>query len=251
MEAADGIGRITLARPEKKNALDEQAATELSAALGQFATDDDVRVVLLAADGKDFCAGADLEALERSLGADSTAQLRDAEALGAVFRAMRELPQPVVAAVRGRALAGGAGLATACDIVVASDDARFGYPEVGVGFVPAMVMTMLRRAVGEKRAFDLVATARIVHAHEALSIGLVSQVVPESSFDEAVEAIVTRLAASPPAALRLTKRLFYDLDSLDFDAGVALGERVNVEARATDDFRDGVRRFVARGKSRS
>ena len=249
VEGASGVGRITLARPEKKNALDEQAATELSAALERFASDREIRVVVLAADGKDFCAGADLEALERSLGADSTAQLRDAEALGAVFRAMRELPQPVVAAVRGRALAGGAGLATACDIVVASDDARFGYPEVGVGFVPAMVMTMLRRAMGEKRAFELVATGRIVDAKEALAIGLVSAVVPAAEFDGGVESIVARLAASPPTALALTKRLFYDLDSLDFDAGLALGARVNVEARATDEFRDGVRRFVARGKS--
>ena len=249
MEAADGIGRITLARPEKKNALDEQAATELSAALGQFATDDDVRVVLLAADGKDFCAGADLEALERALGADPEAQLRDAKALGNVFEAMRRLPQPVVGAVRGRALAGGAGLATACDIVVASDDARFGYPEVGVGFVPAMVMTMLRRALGEKRAFDLVATGRVIGADEALALGLVSRVLPAVTFDDEVEKLVDRLAAAPASAIRITKRLFYELDSLDFAAGLDLAAHVNVEARATDEFREGVRGFVARRKS--
>ena len=246
VEKRGAVGRITLSRPEKKNALDEQAATELSSALQEFGSDGDVRVVLLAAEGKDFCAGADLEALERALGADPAAQLHDAETLGKVFRTMRELPQPVVAAVRGRALAGGAGLATACDIVVASDDARFGYPEVGVGFVPAMVMTMLRRAMGEKRAFELVASGRIVDAGEALAIGLVSRVVPASELDEGVEELVARLAASPPAALRLTKRLFYDLDSLDFEAGLALGARVNVEARATDDFRDGVRGFLNR-----
>ncbi len=248
VEAANGIGRITLARPEKKNALDEQAATELSSALDSFGADGDVRVVLLAAEGKDFCAGADLEALERALGADDKAQLRDAQALGAVFERMRRLPQVVVAAVRGRALAGGAGLASACDLVLASDDARFGYPEVGVGFVPAMVMTMLRRAMGEKHAFDLVATGRVIGAREALSLGLVSRVSPAESFDEDVEALLVRLAAAPPAALRLTKRLFYDLDSLDFAAGLDLGARVNVEARSTDEFREGVRGFVARRK---
>jgi methylglutaconyl-CoA hydratase len=249
VDATDGVGRITLARPEKKNALDELAATELSDALQRFASDASVRVVLLTAEGKDFCAGADLEALERALGADSAAQLHDARALGNVFDAMRRLPQPVVAAVRGRALAGGAGLATACDIVVACDDARFGYPEVGVGFVPAMVMTMLRRAMGEKRAFDLVATGRVIDAHEALALGLVSRVAPAGSFDDDVAKLVERLAAAPPAAIRITKRLFYDLDSLDFASGVELGARVNVEARSTDEFRDGVRAFVARRKS--
>lgn len=245
---ADGIGRITLSRPEKKNALDEEAATELGAALETIGASDDVRVVLLAAEGKDFCAGADLEALERALGADDSAQLRDAKTLGAVFEGMRRLPQTVVAAVRGRALAGGAGLASACDIVVASDDARFGYPEVGVGFVPAMVMTMLRRAMGEKRAFELVATGRVIDADEALALGLVSRVAPAAALDEEVESLLARLAAAPPAALRLTKRLFYDLDSLDFAAGLDLGARVNVEARSTDEFREGVRGFVARKK---
>ncbi len=251
VELSEGIGRIILARPEKKNALDELAAVELGEALDRFGADDAVRVVVLGAEGRDFCAGADLAALERALDADADAQLRDARALGSVFRKMRRLPQPVLAAVRGRALAGGAGLATACDIVVASEEARFGYPEVGVGFVPAMVMTMLRRAVGEKRAFELVATARVITAREALSIGLVSSLVPESGFDEGVELVVSRLAKAPPAALRLTKRLFHDLDSLDFDGGLSLGERVNVEARSTDEFRDGVRRFVARGKGAS
>ncbi|HET7621320.1 MAG TPA: enoyl-CoA hydratase-related protein [Gemmatimonadaceae bacterium] len=247
--AAEGIGRITLARPEKKNALDEQAARELSAALERFGADAGIRVVLLDAEGKDFCAGADLAALERSLGADDEAQLNDAKALGSVFEAIRRLPQPVVAAVRGRALAGGAGLASACDIVVASDDARFGYPEVGVGFVPAMVMTMLRRAMGEKHAFDLVATGRVIDAREALALGLVSRVSSADSFEEDVEKLLARLSAAPPAAIRITKRLFYDLDSLDFAAGLDLGARVNVEARATEEFREGVRGFVARRKS--
>lgn len=249
LEVSGAVGRITLARPEKKNALDEQAANELVAGLEQLGTDEAVRVVLIAADGSDFCAGADLEALERALGASPEAHLHDAEALGKVFQSIRELPRPVVAAVQGRALAGGAGLATACDIVIAREDARFGYPEVRVGFVPAMVMTMLRRATGEKRAFELVATGRQVSAAEALEIGLVSRVVARSEFDAAVEELVTQLAATPPESLRLTKRLFYALDTRAFDVGLAMGARVNVEARATDEFRDGVRGFVAHRKS--
>lgn len=246
LDISGSVARITLTRPEKKNALDELAAHELASALDQAGRDDTVRVVLLSAEGSDFCAGADLEALEGMLDAGAEAHLRDAEALGNVFTAIRELPKPVVAAVRGRALAGGAGLASACDIVLAHEDARFGYPEVRVGFVPAMVMTMLRRAAGEKRAFELVATGRIIQAREALELGLVSRVLPAAGFDATVEAVVADLAKSPAASLRLTKRLFYDLDSRTFGDGIALGARVNAEARSTDEFRDGVRSFVAR-----
>jgi methylglutaconyl-CoA hydratase len=248
VERTEGVGRITLARPEKKNALDLAAARELRESLRELAADASVRVVLLAADGDDFCAGADLTALNALVGASDAAQLEDAEALGDVFRVMRAMPQVVVAAVKGRALAGGAGLATACDLVIAHEGARFGYPEVRVGFVPAMVMTLLRRLTGEKRAFDLVATGRQVTAREALELGLVSRVVPASDFDAAIEKLVAELAATPAEALHMTKRLFYELDGMSFEDGVARGARANVEARATADFREGVRRFAPPGK---
>jgi methylglutaconyl-CoA hydratase len=246
VEVTGAIGRVTLARPEKRNALDQEAALDLQAALERCERDAAVRVVLLTAEGSDFCAGADLEALERMLEAGPDAHQRDAEALGRVFITMRESSKPVVAAVRGRALAGGAGLATACDIVLAEEGARFGYPEVRVGFVPAMVMTMLRRLAGEKRAFELIATGRTIDAHEALAIGLVSRVVPAAEFSSVVEATVAELAAAPPGALGFTKRLFYALDTLSFTDGIALGARTNVEARSTNEFREGVRRFLRR-----
>ncbi len=243
VERANGVGRIALARPEKKNALDLAAARELREALRDLAADHSVRVVLLTADGDDFCAGADLSALNAMLDADAETQLRDAEALGDVFLAMREMPQVVVAAVRGRALAGGAGLATACDIVVADEEARFGYPEVRVGFVPAMVMAILRRLIGEKRAFELVATGRMVTAREALELGLVSRVSATADFDVTIDKLVADLAATPAEALRMTKRLFYALDGTSIEDGVALAARVNIEARATEAFREGIRRF--------
>ena len=246
VERAGGIGRITLARPEKKNALDLAAARELRESLREFAADSSVRVVLLSADGDDFCAGADLSALNALLGADAETQRLDAEALGDVFRVMREMPQVVVAAVRGRALAGGAGLATACDLVIAHEDARFGYPEVRVGFVPAMVMALLRRLIGEKRAFELVATGRLVGAREALELGLVSRVASAAEFDVTIEKLVADLAATPAEALRMTKRLFYALDGTSMEDGIALAARVNVEARSTQAFREGIRRFAPR-----
>jgi methylglutaconyl-CoA hydratase len=245
-ETRGPVGMITLARPEKKNALDRQTAEELQAALDRLGADATVRVVVLTAQGEDFCAGADLQALEAMLAEGLKAHLQDAQALGKVFITMRTIPKPVVGVIRGRALAGGAGLATACDMVLAHAESSFGYPEVQVGFVPAMVMTMLRRAVGEKRAFDLIATGRRISAAEALHMGLVSRVVAAESFDADVETIIQGIAAAPPTALAITKRLFYGLDTLDFREGIALGAKINVEARSTEDFREGIKRFAAR-----
>lgn len=246
VESDGAIARITLARPEKKNALDHEMVHELLQALTSSAQHTGTRVVVLAADGPDFCAGADLAALAGMLDASPAEHHADAEALGQVFVAMREMPKPVIAVVRGRALAGGAGLATAADLVLAHEGAQFGYPEVLVGFVPAMVMTMLRRAVGEKRAYDLVATGRRIDAHEAERIGLVSRVLADADFDATVAKIVSGIADSPPSAESLTKTLFYQLDGLGFREGIAAGARTNVTSRGTRDFREGVLRFVNR-----
>lgn len=240
------MATIVLDRPGKKNALDRAMADALHKTVRELGADASVRVILLRGEGDDFCAGADLAALEKLIDASAETHREDAQALGDVFLAMRALDKPVVAVVRGRALAGGAGLATACDMVLAHEHAQFGYPEVRIGFVPAMVMTMLRRATGEKRAFDLVATGRLIGAAEAERIGLVSRVLPDASFDADVLAIVQGIAKSPPTALAITKHLFHRLDGLDFARGIAAGVRGNVEARSTDDFREGVRRFVAR-----
>ena len=240
------IGRIILARPEKKNALDKQMADEIFSALAQFETDGACRVIHLGAEGDDFCAGADLEVMHTNIDAAAEVHRADAEALGRVLLAIRALMKPVVCTVRGRAVAGGAGLATACDIVLAHEGAEFGYPEVRNGFVPAMVMTMLRRAVGEKRAADLVLTGRIISAEEAERIGLVSRVVPAASFDDDVHATLQQISVSPATALALTKWLFYKLDALSFEDGIAAGVVTNVEARSTDDFKAGLRRFMQR-----
>ena len=243
---ADGLGVITLARPEKRNALDRETAVELVAALHELEAADDVRVVIVEGDGDDFCAGADLTALEATLDAGIDTHIEDARALGRVFGLMREMSKPIVAIVRGRALAGGAGLATACDIILAEESAQFGYPEVRIGFVPAMVMTMLRRAVGEKRAAELVLTGRLIGAAEAERIGLISRCVPTAAFPDEVAKTIEALVNSPRTAMGLTKRLLYRMDDLDFAQSIASGIATNVESRATDDFRSGVRRFLGR-----
>lgn len=248
VERRDAVGRLTISRPDKRNALDRQTAEELFLGLSALESDPEVRVILVRGEGKDFCAGADLEALAAMLDAPGEVHREDAEALGRVFLAMRTMVKPIVAAVQGRALAGGAGLALACDLVLAHEDAKFGFPEVRVGFVPAMVMTLIRRSVGEKHAADLVLTGRIVGAEEGARLGLVSRILPGRTFEADVERIVDEMSRSPKTAIALTKWLFNKLDELSFADGIAAGIVTNVEARLTDDFREGVRGFVNRGK---
>jgi methylglutaconyl-CoA hydratase len=242
---AGGVLTLTLDRPDRRNALDGALIAALGSALERADLDAEVRVVALRGAGRDFCAGADLRELLASADRSAEENERDALALGAIFRRMRGLARPVVAVVQGRALAGGAGLATAADIVLAAEDAQLGYPEIQRGFVPAMVMTMLRRLVGERVAFDLVATGRLLAAGEARELGLVSRVVPAAELEAAASALLSGLAAAPPSALALTKRLLYELDGRSFDDGIALGARVNAIARATPEFRESIAQFLA------
>ena len=247
-EEGGGVANLILARPEKKNALDRVAADELTRYLRTVAESPTVRAVLITAEGDDFCAGADLEALSAMRDATPEEHRADAQALADVFVTIRNLPQPVVAGVQGHALAGGCGLANACDIALAHENARFGYPEVRVGFVPAMVMTMLRRSAGAKKAFELVATGRIIDAYEAERIGLITRVLPAACFRDEVEECARALAELPPEAVRLTKRLFHESEGKTFAESLAAGVAGNAEARATSAFREGVARFSRRGE---
>jgi methylglutaconyl-CoA hydratase len=240
----DGIATATLNRPDKRNALDRRTIAELKGALTECDLAADVRVVVLRGAGKDFCAGLDLEELLASADLPPEENERRAMELGDIFVALRELPKPTVAAVEGRALAGGCGLATACDIVVARAGSQFGYPEIQRGFVPAMVMTMLRRSVGEKAAFDLAATGRLVVAEEAEQLGLISRVLPAEDFEEGLEELLRRLASSSASALALLKHQFYQLDDLGFEAGIRLGARVNALSRQTPGFKQALEAFL-------
>jgi methylglutaconyl-CoA hydratase len=246
--ATDGaIATITLNRPAKRNALNAAVVAGVRAAVKELSGEPEVRVIVLAGAGNDFCAGADLEQLEQlAAGAGAMENLRDAQSLGELFVQMRHAPKPIVAAVRGNAIAGGAGLAGACDIVLAADDAVFGYPEVHLGFVPAMVMALLRRSVGEKHAFELVARGDRLAARDAQSIGLVNHIYARDAFDHAVAGYVRELAKRSASALALTKRLLYGMDGMSFEAAIARGAEINALARSTDDCRDGVRRFLDR-----
>jgi len=186
-ELQDGIARVTLNRPDKRNALDGEMVAELKAAFSVSAADDACRVVLLTGAGTDFCSGADLANLERTAQNSVLDNMAEARSTADLFLMMRNHPRPVIAAVHGRALAGGCGIATACDIILASESAEFGYPEVNIGFVPAMVMAILRRSVSEKAAFELVVTGETVSAGRAHELGLVHRLFGDEQFAAEVE----------------------------------------------------------------
>jgi len=251
VEISGGIARLTLDRPEKRNALNGALVEALRDALVETAENERVRVVLLSGAGRDFCSGADLEELRETAEMGPDASLADARRMGEMFLAMRRHPRPIVAAVRGRALAGGCGLATACDLILAEEGAELGFPEVHLGFVPAMVMTLLRRKVSEGRAFELAARGERISAARAREIGLVNEVLLAQGFDEAVDTYVAELARRPPSALEMTKGLLYELDGMSVEDGIARGAEVNVAARLTEACREGVRRFLDRSKAKS
>ena len=243
--SVDGaVARITLNRPEKRNALNDAIIAGIKEGLGKASQDENVRVVVISGAGKDYCSGADLSALQKIAGASVVENSEDARSLLELFLLIRQLAVPVVAAVTGRALAGGCGLASACDLVLASASARFGYPEVKIGFVPAMVMAILRRNVSEKRAFELVTRGEEISAGQAKEMGLVNQVFNDETFAADVDAYVEKFAELSKQAIALTKGLLYQIDGMAFVEALEEGADVNVIARMTEDCQKGIARFL-------
>jgi methylglutaconyl-CoA hydratase len=242
------IARLTLNRPEKKNALNDALIASLKESLARASRDERVRVIVLSGAGTDFCSGADLSALQKISQASVDENVEDARSLLELFLLIRQIPVPVVAAVTGRALAGGAGLASACDLVVASASARFGYPEVKIGFVPAMVTAILRRNVSEKRAFELLTRGAEISAQQALEFGLVNQIFADESFADDVCSYVSEFEKLSRSAVSLTKTLLHQMDGLSFSAALEMGADVNVIARLTKDCQERVGQFLRKDK---
>ncbi|HET9478885.1 MAG TPA: enoyl-CoA hydratase/isomerase family protein [Pyrinomonadaceae bacterium] len=242
------LARIQLNRPEKRNALNAALVAGLKEKLHAAGKDERVRVVMISGAGKDFCSGADLSALQTIAQASVSENAEDARSLLDLFVLIRQIPVPVVAAVRGRALAGGCGLASACDIVLASASARFGYPEVKIGFVPAMVMAILRRNVSEKIAFELLTRGAEISAEQALESGLVNHIFADETFDDDVTAYLNEFSKLSRSAISLTKTLLYQMDGLTFSAALETGADVNVIARLTKDCQEQVAGFLNRTK---
>ncbi len=239
-----GVHTILLSRPEKRNALTPESMEELTQALAAAETNRHCRVVIVTGAGSAFCAGLDLEVLKAGIAGTSADYEGDAERVARLFRTLCGLGKPTIAAVNGPAIAGGMGIATLCDFTLAVPEAKFGYTEVRIGFIPAIVSVYLRTQVGDKRARELLLTGRIVGAEEAQALGLVTRVVPEPELMREAQALAAQLMKNSPAAMEATKCLllrFADRHLVDdIDAAI----RASVQMRAHEDFREGVSAFL-------
>jgi methylglutaconyl-CoA hydratase len=235
---------ITLNRPAKRNALNDALINDLKDALREADRDENLRAIVIRGAGTDFCSGADLSALQKISESDVLENWDDAHNLMELFALLRNVRIPVIATVHGRALAGGCGLATACDLVLAAKSARFGYPEVKIGFVPAMVMAILRRNVSEKRAFELATQGFEFDAETAERYGLINRIFEDESFEEEVKNYVSVYEKVSRSAVILSKRLLYQMDGMTFDSALQSGVDVNTIARLTEDCQNGIAKFL-------
>jgi len=238
------VKTITLNRPEKRNALSPELIDELAQALDD-ATDCDCGVVILTGSGSAFCAGLDMDHLATMTARTVEQHRRDSENMARVLRTLYEFPKPIIAAVNGPAIAGGMGLATLCDFTYAVPDARFGYTEVRVGFVPAIVASFLCRQVGEKRTRELLLSGRILKADEACRLGLVTRIVQPEELMAEVQALAQTLLQNSPQAMRAVKELLVSHSSNQLDEEIEEAIAANAHQRSSEDFREGVRAFLA------
>src|SRR5215469_1009470 len=241
------IATLTLNRPDKRNAISFELIDDLLRALEEVAKSD-VIVLIVTGAGKAFCSGMDLDNLKSLLGRTPEQNLQDSETMVGLFRSIYEFPKVTIAAVNGAAIAGGTGLALLCDFTLAVPDAKFGYTEVRIGFVPAIVSTFLLRQVGEKQARDLLLTGRIFAADEASRLGLLTEIVPAEQLMSRARELAALLMANSPASLRATKQLLTAHARAELDAQIESAVRENAAIRTTADFREGIASFLEKRK---
>jgi methylglutaconyl-CoA hydratase len=246
---ASGVATLTLNRPDKRNAISYQLMDELQAALDEVA-DSAARVLILTGAGKAFCSGMDLEDLKALSGRSPEQSLKDSEIMARLFRSLYDFPRPTIAAVNGAAIAGGCGLATLCDFTLAVPEAKFGYTEVRIGFLPAIVSTFLLRQIGEKHARDLLLSGRIIAADEAYRIGLINEIVATEKLTQRAQELALQLAENSPASVFGTKRLLSQHAQVALDAQIRSAVRENAAIRATHDFQEGISSFLEKRKPR-
>jgi methylglutaconyl-CoA hydratase len=244
-----GIATITLNRPEKRNALSFQLLDELLKALDEI-EQSDALVMILTGAGKAFCAGMDLEELKTLIGKSHEENVEDSRRMARIFRRLYDFPKPTIAAVNGAAIAGGTGLATMCDFTLAVPEAKFGYTEVRIGFVPAVVSSILVWQVGHKIARDLLLTGRIFDAGEAHRLGLVNEIVEPENLMTRAHALASQLVENSPSSLRLTKKLVNGFIAEALDDQIEQAVVQNAGIRQTADFREGVSSFWEKRKPR-
>jgi len=241
------VATITLNRPEKRNAISFDLIDELLRALDEVSKSDAIVLILTGA-GKAFCSGLDLDNLKALLGRSPEQNLKDSETMVRLFRSLYEFPKVTIAAVNGAAIAGGTGLALLCDFTLATPEAKFGYTEVRIGFVPAIVSTFLLRQVGEKQARDLLLTGRLFGAQEALGMGLISEIVPGDGLLARARERAALLMENSAASLLATKQLLTDHARAELDAQINAAVRENAAIRTTADFREGISSFLEKRK---
>jgi methylglutaconyl-CoA hydratase len=242
-----GVATLTLNRPDKRNAISYQLIADLLRALDEV-KNSAARVLIVTGAGKAFCSGMDLDNLKSLIGRTPEQNLEDSRTMVSLFRSLYEFPLPTIAAVNGAAIAGGTGLALLCDFTLAVPEAKFGYTEVRIGFVPAIVSTFLLRQVGEKVARDLLLTGRIFDADEALRIGVLTQIVPQEQLMNRARELAAQLLESSPLSLTYTKRLLTDHARAELDERIEAAIRENAGIRSTHDFREGVSSFLEKRK---
>ncbi|MGA8431681.1 MAG: enoyl-CoA hydratase-related protein [Candidatus Sulfotelmatobacter sp.] len=247
LEQADGIATITLNRPDKRNAISFELVDELMAALDEI-EQSSAQVVILTGAGKAFCAGMDLDELKSLGGKTHDENVKDSARMAELFRRLYDFPKPTIAAVNGAAIAGGTGLATMCDFTLAVPEAKFGYTEVRIGFVPAIVSSMLVWQVGHKIARDLLLSGRIFDAAEAHRYGLVNEIVPGDRLGPRARELATQILENSPSSVRATKRLINGFIGVQLDKQIAEGIEDNARIRTTADFREGISSFLEKRK---
>jgi methylglutaconyl-CoA hydratase len=245
----DKIATLTLSRAEKRNAISHTMIDEFLAAL-QEVQHSSAQVLIVAAEGKAFCAGMDLEDLQAMVTQTDEENHRHSQRIATLFRSLYEFPKTTIAAVDGAAIAGGAGVATLCDFTLAAAEASFGYTEVRIGFVPAVVSAFLIRQVGEKDARDLLLTGRIISAEEAYRMGLVNDVIEPAYLLAAAQRLAQELLENSPASLRATKALLREYAKNQLERDIRSGMEANASMRRSADFEEGVRSFLERRKPR-
>ncbi len=243
LEFAGEIATITLSRPEKRNAITAEMIAELFTAFNEVEASP-ARVLILTGAGKAFCSGMDLEALKALAGQSPAQQREDADRLARFCLRIWSFPKPTIAAVNGPAIAGGCGIATLCDFTIAVPEAKFGYPEVRIGFLPAVVSVFLLRQIGEKQARSLLLTGKTIEAVEAYRLGLVTQIVPAEELMTATQTLAKTLIAGSPVSLYTTKKLLCDFAAPEIARELELAAAESARIRTSRDFQEGLASFL-------
>jgi methylglutaconyl-CoA hydratase len=247
LEFSGEVAKITLNRPEKRNAVTTAMIAEIQTALDVIAKSH-TRVVILTGAGPAFCAGMDLEMLAAIAKQSPSENQEDSRRIAKMLRRIWSFPRPMIAAVNGPAYAGGCGIATLCDFTLATPEAKFGYTEVKIGFLPAIVSVFLSRQIGEKRTRDLLLTGRILEPAEAKEMGLINEIVPAEKLMERAKELAEILVAASPASVTRAKRLLTSAAAAGVDADLERAILENARIRCTPDFKEGLASFLEKRK---